>query len=128
MPGPQAPASRVLLIDASEELPIVLGELLARTGLEIVAASSVITGCEHFDRGAIEAAVVDSDAVTAQELRLLTRRANRSGTPIVLVGTNRPVSAAPDATFLRKPYHYRELVHKIGASLGNVGIQARAAA
>lgn len=128
MPGPQAPASRVLLIDASEELPIVLGELLARTGLEVVTAGSVVVACERFDRGAIGAAVVDSDAITAQELRLLSRRANRSGTPIVLVGTNRPDSAAPDATFLRKPYHYRELVHKIGESLGNVGTQARAAA
>lgn len=128
MSGPSPPAPSVLLVGVSDESLLVLGESLARSGLGIARAGSVVAACERLDRDAVFAAVLDSDAVTAQELRLLIRRAGRSGAPIVLVGTNRPESTEDAVVFLRKPYHYRELIHKIQESLGDVGNQARAAA
>lgn len=129
MPHPKPPAPRVLIVDASEESRLVLGELLGRTGVETVATGFVATACGKLRQEPITAGVViDTDALTPTELRRLTAEATRSGAPIVLVGTNRPESALGGATFLRKPYHYRELVHKIGMSLGGVVGQARAAA
>lgn len=126
---PKQPAPRVLIVDASEDSRLILGELLAHSGIDAVTTGVVAKACDRLANETVTALVViDTDALTAQELRLLGNQAARTGAPIVAVGTNRPESSEGRLVFVRKPYHYRELVHKIVLSLGVVGTQARAAA
>ncbi len=107
----------------------MLCELLSRTGIATVETDSATGALLALDQGDLGVAYVDGDTIDPVELGVLARSAGRKDALIVVAGTNRPASASdPGILFIRKPYHYRELVHKIWGALGATDTQARAAA
>lgn len=125
---PTAPL-RVLIVDSSEETRTLLCELLDRTGL-------VCTPCETAPEALVSmrsrthaAIVIDADTTSTVEWTRLVTAGAGTGSAIVVVGTNRPQSSGTDGvSFMRKPYHYRDLVHRIWGALDAMGSQARSAA
>jgi DNA-binding response OmpR family regulator len=116
---------RVLVLDPSAESRLVLCELLGRSGVTCAGASRIGEGVILLSRLGVRVLVVDADAFERGELGPLVEAAARRGAATVVSGTNRP---AGEITFVRKPYHYRELVHKIWAALEATETRGRAAA
>ena len=92
----------------------MLCELLGRTGVATASAHSVGDALVTLSRTAVKVLFIDADAFQPSELSPLVEAAARRGAATVVAGTNRPVG---EFGFVRKPYHYRELVHKIWAAL-----------
>ncbi len=105
-----APA-RVLVVGPSRESRDVLCTLLARDGKVPVAASSMPEAAQIAREQAIDLVVVDADG------DLTATSDGGKLTPIVVLGTMSRANGVPNATRLAKPYHYRDLLHKIGEVL-----------
>lgn len=129
MPGTPLSKPTVLVVDPSAESRVVLCELLGRTGIETIETGSAVGAALAIERQPIKAILIDGDTLEAAELLTLAKSASRKNTLIVAAGTNRPKNVSElGVLFVRKPYHYRELVHKIWTALGADEAQARAAA
>ncbi|MEQ8846416.1 hypothetical protein [Botrimarina sp.] len=118
----------MLIVDPNETTRFVLCELLRRSGVTPVAA-----GARLASRRAVELSAsviyIDADAVSDAVLQELVGVAAGVTSPIVVAGTNRPIEpSSRGVTFVRKPYHFRDLVHKILASLGGGAAPEQAAA
>ncbi len=101
----------MLVVDPSRESREVLCTLLARDGKVPVAASSLSQAEQIAREQTIDLVVVDADGDLA---------ATSSGgklTPIVVLGKMSRSASVPHATRLAKPFHYRDLLHKIGEVL-----------
>lgn len=116
---------RVLVLDPSPDSRVVLCELLGRAGEACVAASRRGEAVILLGRMNVDVLVVDADGFGLSELGALVETAARRGAATVVAGTNRPPG---EFAFVRKPYHYRELVHKIRAALEASETRGRAAA
>ncbi len=116
---------RVLVLDPSSDGRLVLCELLGRTGVTAAAALGAGEALVKLNRGSVKVLFIDADAFPTGELAPLVEAAARNGAATVVAGTNRPVG---DFGFVRKPYHYRELVHKIWTALEATENPGRAAA
>lgn len=125
MPASLPTSPRVLVLDPSSDGRLVLCELLGRTGVSAAAAHDVGDALVKLNHGSVKVLFVDADAFQAGELGPLVDAAARKGAATVVAGTNRP---AGDFGFVRKPYHYRELVHKIWTALEATENPGRAAA
>ena len=125
VPTPLTSSPRVLVLDPSAEGRLVLCELLGRTGVATAAAHGVGDALVTLNRSAVRVVFIDADAFQPSELSPLVEAAARRGAATVVAGTNRPVG---EFGFVRKPYHYRELVHKIWAALEATENPSRAAA
>ncbi|QDT68297.1 hypothetical protein MalM25_12180 [Planctomycetes bacterium MalM25] len=128
-PRRPAPLAAVLVVDPNAEQRALLCDLLSQLGLKPLGASSASEACDLLASAPAGVVVADGDALRAAELSSLLAATGRNDAPIVVAGTNRPDSIGnPRLAFVRKPYHYRELVHKIWSALGVVETQAKAAA
>lgn len=129
-PPSQATAkTAVLVIDPNTDQLAVLCELLTQLGLRPIAARSVSEACGRLSEAPAGVVLADGDALSPAEMSTLLIAAGRTDSPIVVAGTNRPLpDGNPRFAFVRKPYQYRELVHKIWSALGVVETEARAAA
>ncbi|WP_197526582.1 hypothetical protein [Botrimarina colliarenosi] len=115
----------MLVLDPSVEARLVLCELLSRTGVATAGAESVGDALVKLKQSPVKVLVVDADAFDPAELAPIVEAAARRGAATVVAGTNRP---AGEFGFVRKPYHYRELVHKIWTALEATENPGRAAA
>lgn len=107
----RAAPARVLVVDPSRESRDLLCTLLARDGTVPLAAASLPEAAQIAREQAIDLVVVDADgdlAATSDGGKL---------TPIVVLGKISRSAGVPHATRLAKPYHYRDLLHKIGEVL-----------
>ncbi|QDV73286.1 hypothetical protein K2D_14080 [Planctomycetes bacterium K2D] len=125
VPAATTTSPRVLVLDPSAEGRLVLCELLGRTGVATAAAQGVGDALVKLSRTAVKVLFIDADAFEPTELSPLVEAAARRGAATVVAGTNRP---AGEFGFVRKPYHYRELVHKIWTALEATENPGRAAA
>jgi DNA-binding NtrC family response regulator len=125
VPTPLTSSPRVLVLDPSAEGRLVLCELLGRTGVATAGAQGVGDALVTLSRNAVKVLFIDADAFEPSELAPLVEAAARRGAATVVAGTNRLVG---EFGFVRKPYHYRELVHKIWAALEATENPGRAAA
>jgi hypothetical protein len=125
VPTPLTSSPRVLVLDPSAEGRLVLCELLGRTGVATAGAQSVGDALVTLSRSAVKVLFIDADAFQPSELAPLVEAAARRGAATVVAGTNRLVG---EFGFVRKPYHYRDLVHKIWAALEATENPGRAAA
>lgn len=125
---PTAPR-RVLVVDSIDETRLLLCDLLDRTGLASASSDCATEALSHMKRSAFDAIVIDADSISVADWTRLLRSGTGRGSAIVVAGTNRPESSGVEGvSFVRKPYHYRELVHRIWAALEATDTQARAAA
>lgn len=128
-PRRTAPLAAVLVVDPNCEQRALLCDLLAQLGLRPLGARSASEACAFLDQAPAGVVVADGDALPEAEMSSLLTATGRTDSPIVVAGTNRPETMGnPRLAFVRKPYHYRELVHKIWSALGVVETQARTAA
>lgn len=115
MPSPSPATSRLTVLDPSADSREVLAELLARTGAEVTAVETTVEALQIVETSRAEALLFDVDSLPEAETALITSAAAATGVLTVVVGTNRPEGGD---LFVRKPYHYRELIHKILAAFG----------
>lgn len=110
-------APRVLIVDESADSREVLATLLARHGVATIEARRPGQAIQLANLHQIDLIVFDADSDPTEKgtgADDLTAAADRSGTPIVVLGTvSRAKYSAPTGQFLAKPYHYRQLIHKI---------------
>jgi DNA-binding NtrC family response regulator len=125
VPAATTTSPRVLVLDPSSEGRLVLCELLSRTGVATASAHSVGDALVTLSRCAVKVLFIDADAFQPSELAPLVEAAARRGAATVVAGTNRLVG---EFGFVRKPYHYRDLVHKIWTALEATENPGRAAA
>lgn len=113
MPTQPSPPS-VLIVDESSDSRAVLRDLLERDGAAVVEARSAQEAALQAERRPPLAVVIDTDGEAWRTAEELAAWADRTKTPIVAIGTKRPVVDYPSTRdFVRKPYHYRALIHKI---------------
>lgn len=128
MPRPETQPT-VLVIDPSAEARALLRELLARVGIEASESDSISDATTQSGAAPADAIVLDGDAFSAEEVEQMMTTTAVNGVATVVVSTNRPKGAQ---LFVRKPYHFRDLVHRIWAALeekrADSGDRARAAA
>lgn len=125
MPAPPNTSPRVLVLDPSADSRLVLCELLGRTGVATASAEGVGEALVTLRRSAVKVVFIDADVFGPSELSPLVEAVSRRGAATVVAGTNRPEG---EFGFVRKPYHYRELIHKIWAALEATENPGRAAA
>lgn len=107
----------------------MLSELLGHEGYETTAISSITEASSVLGRQFYAVVYVDGDAFPLSQLLIFAKQAAPTNTPIVVAGTNRPLlGAEAGLLFIRKPYHYRELVHKMTEAWKAADAQVRAAA
>jgi CheY-like chemotaxis protein len=110
-------APRVLIVDESADSREVLSTLLARHGVTTIEARRPGQAIQLANLHQVDLIVFDADSDPTEKgtgADDLTAAADRSGTPIVVLGTvSRAKYSAPTGRFLAKPYHYRQLIHKI---------------
>lgn len=129
MPTAPVASLRVLVVDSNDETRSLLCDLLERTGLQASSSADAAEASARTKREAFDLIVIDADSISAVDWVRLLRSAAGTGSAIVVAGTNRPQTVGSTrVSFVRKPYHYRELVHKIWSTLETTGAQARAAA
>lgn len=111
------PAPRVLIVDESADSREVLSTLLARHGATTIEARRPGQAIQLANLHQVDLIVFDADSDPTDQgtgIDDLTAAADRKGTPIVILGTvPRANYLAPTGQFLAKPYHYRQLIHKI---------------
>ena len=127
MPAPP----RVLIVDASADSRAVLRTLLEHEGNETIESARlddaaliaqqetpdliVFDADGELSSGASMQGKADERADAWESLEAWTRR---TATPIVVLGTKRGERGVPEGgEFVRKPYHYRALLHKIQGTL-----------
>ena len=110
-------APRVLIVDESADSREVLSTMLARHGATTIEARRPGQAAALADLHQLDLIVFDADSDPTAEgtgFDDLTAAADCNGTPIVILGTvPRATNLAPAGQFLAKPYHYRQLIHKI---------------
>ena len=110
-------APRVLIVDESADSREVLATLLARRGATTLEARQPDQALQLAELHQVDLIVFDADSdrsASGRGLDDLKAAANRSGTPIVILGTVRGSKKRPHSgQFVAKPYHYRQLIHKI---------------
>jgi CheY-like chemotaxis protein len=110
-------APRVLVVDESADSREVLCTLLARHGATTLEARRPRQAVELAELHHVDLIVFDADSDrtdTGADVDHLKDAANRSGTPIVILGTVRGAKKRPPSgQFVAKPYHYGQLIHKI---------------
>jgi CheY-like chemotaxis protein len=110
-------APRVLIVDASRESREILRTLLERRGaatLEAAQPDEAVQLADHFQPDLI---VLDAECdrtLSGEPTRALQRAANRSHTPVVILGKLRqPHGSSDSGQIVTKPYHYGPLIRKI---------------
>ena len=125
-------SASVLIYGASQDSCDVLSELLAREGIGAAVASRAEQAGRMLQDKAPELVLIDADSAPAEteaDLESLERRAARNGAPIVVLGTKRGASRFAGAgEFVRKPYHYGPLIHRICESVAQSRRNMRRAA
>ena len=110
-------APRVLIVDKSAYSREVLSMLLARHGATTIEARRPGQAVQLANLHQVDLIVFDADSDPTDQgtgADDLTAAADRNGTPIVVLGTvSRAKYSPPSGQFLAKPYHYRQLIHKI---------------
>jgi len=111
------PLPRVLLVDESAESREVLRTLLERHGATTIEARHAAQAVEMADRLHPDLIVLDADSDRTQAgvaTHQLRAAASRNDTPIVILGTIRPLRGQDSAgQMVAKPYHYGPLIRKI---------------
>lgn len=112
----------VMTVDSSAESREVLQALLEYQGINTVEATNIDQAVQLLDDSEADVVIVDFDSIELHEkehLLPLWHKSALSNTPIVILGTNRPsIPAELVSDFVRKPYHYQQLLHKILGHLG----------
>ena len=106
----------VLVVDPSEETLEVLRTALASQGAEILSARRAMQGLDMARRHCPTVIVLDEDSAAAWSGQLsdeYDEQSQRSGTPLLVLGTARRRHRLPTGEFVAKPYHYAPLVRKI---------------
>jgi CheY-like chemotaxis protein len=110
-------APRILIVDESADSREVLRTLLARHGATTLEAQQPEQAVRLVDLHQVDLIVFDAESdhtPTGSGVDDLKAVANRNGTPIVILGTVRNGKKRPQTgQFVAKPYHYRQLIHKI---------------
>ncbi len=118
----------VMTVDSSAESREILQALLEYQGINTVEAADIQQAVQLLDSEKADVVIVDFDTIELKEkdnLVPLWHKSALSDTPIVILGTNRPsIPAELVCDFVRKPYHYQQLLHKILEHLGRTS-QAR---
>ena len=106
----------ILIVDPSAESRDVLRTLLERRGAATLEAERPEQAIQLADRFQPDLIVLDADSdqsagAATDNLRHL---ADRTATPIVILGTlRRPHDQLPPGQIVAKPYHYGPLIRKI---------------
>ncbi len=118
---------RVLIVDASAESRAVLRTLLEHEGTETIESARLDEATLVAERETPDLIVYDVDGELSNDASTkelshegagswgsLEAWSSRTTTPIVVLGTKRAELGVPEGgEFVRKPYHYRALLHKI---------------
>ncbi len=114
----------VLTVDSSAESREVLQALLEYQGINTVEASNINEAVKLLGDAEADVVIIDFDSIQIDEkeqLLPLWHKSALSDTPIVILGTNRPtIPADLVSDFVRKPYHYQQLLNKILGHLGDI--------
>ncbi|MGL4513518.1 MAG: response regulator [Lacipirellulaceae bacterium] len=116
-------SQRVLIVDPNSETRGVLRTLVERLGAEGREAATPSAGERVAAGETPDLIVIDIDGErlsTAAAADSLRDWAARNGVPVVLLGARRPLVAGVGGDeFLRKPYHFGALAHRIRGTLAS---------
>jgi DNA-binding response OmpR family regulator len=111
----------VLIVDASRESRDVLRLLLERQGTKTIVADrpeEAVSLAGHLRPDLIVLDAESDQSLTSEPTNDLRRVADRSDTPIVILGKVRQLRGTlPAAQIVAKPYHYGPLLRKINSLL-----------
>jgi CheY-like chemotaxis protein len=112
---------RVLIVDESADSRDVLRTLLERYGASTLDAPRLEQAVELTESFRPHLIVLDAESdhsAAGTSTNALRNAADKSGTPIVILGTVGPGSGTTAAgQFIAKPYHYGQLLRKIESLL-----------
>jgi CheY-like chemotaxis protein len=111
-----------LIVDPNPETRAVLRTLVERLGAEGIEAPTS-SAAERLATGAPpDLLVIDADSpglAAAGATASLQDWAAQNGVPVVVLGTKRAPTGVGGGEFLRKPYHFGALAHRIRGTLAS---------
>jgi len=111
------PSPRVLIVDRSRESREVLRTILELRGASTLETDLPERACLLAEKYRPDLIVLDADSASVGEhdaTDILRETADRTATPIVILGTLRRFGGQlPAGQILAKPYHYGALIRRI---------------